>query len=673
MSLPYPSAPAQSQSRSVLAIPAFRKLWRAMAFSSFGDWLGLLASTALAQQLAGGDYAKANFAIAGVFIVRLLPAVILGPFAGVIADRFDRRKLMVTCDFLRFALYLSIPIVGNYFWLYTATILVEIVTLFWSPAKEASVPNLVPKTKLESANQVSLLASYGTAPIAALIFSILALFSGAVNSILGNTTPASAADIALYINAISFAFCGYTVWRLKEMPAGPGVNSKQLSFGRSLIDGFAFIKDSKVIRGLIFGMIGAFFAAGAVIGLARTFVDDLKAGEAAYGVLFGSVFLGLALGISFGPRVFAQFTRRRLFGVSLAISGLLLVTLSLVLNLVLAIFITIILGIFSGITWVTGFTMIGMEVEDEVRGRTFAFVQSLIRVSLVLVLAVAPLIAAAIGEHTYSFRTTSVTYNGAAFTMFFAGLIATLVGILSYRHMRDRPNVSLLSDLKSALRGELGAMTGMSIEGVFISFEGGEGSGKSTQTKLLKEWLEKNGEAVLLTREPGGTPLGNQLREILLDNKTGLISPRAEALMYAADRANHVFAKIRPALDKGEIVITDRYFDSSVAYQGAGRVLLPAEVARISRWATESLTPTLTIIMDLPAEIGLARLDSTDRLESEPLAFHERVRQEYLNLANTDPERFMIVDASLAIEQIHEIIIERVGSLKGLKRNQKVT
>ena len=673
MSLPYPSAPAQSQSRSVLAIPAFRKLWQAMAFSSFGDWLGLLASTALAQQLAGGDYAKANFAIAGVFIVRLLPAVILGPFAGVIADRFDRRKLMVTCDFLRFALYLSIPIVGNYFWLYTATILAEVVTLFWSPAKEASVPNLVPKTKLESANQVSLLASYGTAPIAALTFSILALFSGAINSILGNTTPASAADIALYINAISFAFCGYTVWRLKEMPAGPGVNSKQLSFGRSLIDGFAFIKDSKVIRGLIFGMIGAFFAAGAVIGLARTFVDDLKAGEAAYGVLFGSVFLGLALGISFGPRVFAQFTRRRLFGASLAISGLLLVTLSLVLNLVLAIFITIILGIFSGITWVTGFTMIGMEVEDEVRGRTFAFVQSLVRVSLVLVLAVSPLIAAAIGKHTYSFRTTSVTYNGAAFTMFFAGLIATLVGILSYRHMRDRPSVSLFSDVKSALRGELGAMTGMSIEGVFISFEGGEGSGKSTQTKLLKEWLEKNNETVLLTREPGGTPLGNQLREILLDNKTGLISPRAEALMYAADRANHVFAKIRPALDKGEIVITDRYFDSSVAYQGAGRVLLPAEVARISRWATESLTPTLTIIMDLPAEIGLARLDSTDRLESEPLAFHERVRQEYLNLANTDPERFMIVDASLAIEQIHKIIIERVGSLKGLKRNQKVT
>jgi len=671
MSLPYPSAPAQSESRSVLAIPAFRKLWRAMAFSSFGDWLGLLASTALAQQLADGDYAKANFAIAGVFIVRLLPAVILGPFAGVIADRFDRRKLMVVCDILRFSLYLSIPIVGNYFWLYTASILVEIVTLFWSPAKEASVPNLVPKSKLESANQVSLLAAYGTAPLAAIVFSTLALFMGAINAALGNTTQASAADVALYLNAISFLVCALTVWRLKEIPTGSSKKVAQNSIGKSLWEGFAFIKDSKIIRGLIFGMLGAFFAAGAVIGLARTFVDDLKAGEAAYGILFAAVFFGLALGISFGPRIFSQFSRRRLFGVSLTISGLMLVTLSLVLNLVLAIFITILLGLFAGISWVTGFTMLGLEVEDEVRGRTFAFVQSLIRVSLVLVLAIAPLVAAAIGEHTYSFRTTTVTYNGAAFTMFFAGLIAVLVGVLSYLQMRDRPNVSLMSDIKSAFRGELGAITGQTTTGVFISFEGGEGSGKSTQTKLLKEWLEKNGETVLLTREPGGTDLGNQLRNILLDNKTGVISPRAEALMYAADRAHHVFSVIRPALERNEIVITDRYFDSSIAYQGAGRVLLPVEVARISRWATESLTPTLTIIMDLPAEIGLGRLHSTDRLESEPLAFHERVRQEYLNLAHQDPERFLVVDASLTIEQIHQLIVERVGAIKTLKRNIK--
>ena len=543
--------------------------------------------------------------------------------------------------------------------------------MFWSPAKEATVPNLVPKSKLESANQVSLLAAYGTAPLAAIVFSTLALFIGAINAALGNTTQASAADVALYLNAISFLFCALTVWRLKEIPAGSSKKLAQSSIGKSLWEGFAFIKDSKIIRGLIFGMLGAFFAAGAVIGLARTFVDDLKAGEAAYGILFAAVFFGLALGISFGPRIFSQFSRRRLFGVSLTISGLMLVTLSLVLNLVLAIFITILLGLFAGISWVTGFTMLGLEVEDEVRGRTFAFVQSLIRVSLVLVLAIAPLVAAAIGEHTYSFRTTTVTYNGAAFTMFFAGLMAVMVGVLSYLQMRDRPNVSLMSDIKSAFRGELGAITGQTTTGVFISFEGGEGSGKSTQTKLLKEWLEKNDETVLLTREPGGTDLGNQLRNILLDNKTGVISPRAEALMYAADRAHHVFSVIRPALERNEIVITDRYFDSSIAYQGAGRVLLPVEVARISRWATESLTPTLTIIMDLPAEIGLGRLHSTDRLESEPLAFHERVRQEYLNLAHQDPERFLVVDASLTIEQIHQLIVERVGAIKTLKRNIK--
>ena len=671
MPLSYPSAPAQSESRSVLAIPAFRKLWNAMTFSSFGDWLGLLASTALAQQLSGGDYAKANFAIAGVFIVRLLPAVILGPFAGVIADRFDRRKLMVTCDVLRFALYASIPIVGTYFWLYAATILVETVTLFWSPAKEASVPNLVPKHKLESANQVSLLASYGTAPIAAIVFSLLAIFSGAINSALGNTTPASAADIALYINAVSFLYCGYIVWKLREIPPGAATTAASPGVGTALLEGFQFIKGSKIIRGLVIGMLGAFFAAGAVIGLARTFVDDLQAGEAAYGVLFGAVFTGLALGISFGPKVFAQFSRRRLFGASLAISSFLLVVLSLVLNLVLAIFIVVLLGAFAGISWVTGFTMLGMEVADEVRGRTFAFVQSLVRVSLVLVLAIAPLVAAAIGKHTFSFRTTSVTYNGAAFTMFAAGLIGMAVGIISYRQMRDRPNVSLWSDLLSALRGDLGAITGNITKGLFISFEGGEGAGKSTQTKLLKEWLEKQGETVVLTREPGGTTLGNQIRQILLDNNTGVISPRAEALMYAADRAHHVYSVIRPALDRGDVVISDRYIDSSIAYQGAGRVLLPSEVSRISRWATESLTPSLTIILDLPAEIGLGRLHTTDRLESEPLKFHERVRQEYLNMAQIDPERYLVVDARQSIEQIHATIIERVSTLAVLKEKAK--
>jgi len=286
-------------------------------------------------------------------------------------------------------------------------------------------------------------------------------------------------------------------------------------------------------------------------------------------------------------------------------------------------------------------------------------------------LAIAPVIAGAIGQHHFHIRHIVLTYNGAAFTMLGAGVIGLVVGIISYKQMRDRPTVSLWSDIRSAFRGELGGTTDSTHSGIFISFEGGEGSGKSTQTTLLKEYLEKNGETVLLTREPGGTPLGNQLRKILLDNATGAISPRAEALMYAADRAHHVYALIRPALERGEIVITDRYFDSSIAYQGAGRVLQPAEVARISRWATESLTPVLTVILDVPASVGLGRLQSQDRLESEPLAFHERVRQEFLNLANTNPDRFFVVDATQSKEAIHEQIIERVGHISKLKVNKK--
>jgi dTMP kinase len=575
---------------------------------------------------------------------------------------------MVNCDILRAALYISIPIANNYFWLYTAMILVECITLFWSPAKDASVPNLVPREKLENANQVSLLAAYGTAPIAALLFTFLSLFTSAINLTFGiNST---AVDLSLYVNALSFAFAAFTIWGLKEIPKGAAAkHAADTGILKSLYEGWKSVSGSKLIRGLIVGMVGAFVAAGAVIGLARTFVGDLGGGEAAYGVLFGAVFTGLAAGIAFGPKVFAQFSRRRLFGASLTISGAFLVALAAIPNLVLAVFITIILGAFSGITWVTGFTMLGMEVKDDVRGRTFAFVQSLIRVVLVGVLAVAPLIAAAVGEHTFKFQNSEVSYNGAAVTILIAGVIASLIGLISYKQMKDRPNVSLWSDITNALKGELGSITGAPTKGVFIAFEGGEGIGKSTQSKLLKAWLEQEGETVVLSREPGGSELGVEIRKILLSHSTGEISPRAEALLYAADRAHHVYSVIRPALAQGEVVISDRYFDSSIAYQGAGRILQPQEVARISRWATESLFPTLTIIIDLPPQIGLARLKSKDRLESQPMDFHERVRQEFLQLAALDPERYVIIDGNQSIEDTHAAIISRVSEIPALKRN----
>jgi dTMP kinase len=540
------------------------------------------------------------------------------------------------------------------------------MTLFWSPAKEATVPNLVGKERLESANQVSLLAAYGTAPIAAILFSLLTLFANAIESLFPFTIGDSI-DIALYVNAASFAFAAITIWGLKEIPKGAAAKkSKDEGVLKSLHDGWKAVSQTKIVRGLVVGMIGAFFAAGAVIGLARTFVGDLGGGDAAYGVLFGAVFTGLAIGIAFGPKIFAQFSRRRLFGASLTTAGFFLVLLALIPNLVMAVFTVIILGTFSGITWVTGFTMLGMEVQDEVRGRTFAFVQSLIRITLVAVLAVAPVIAAAFGVRTYEFENSTINFNGAQATILAAGVIASIIGSISYHQMKDRPNVSLWSDISNALKGELGGITGAPTVGTFIAFEGGEGTGKSTQSKLLKKWLEDRGETVVLSREPGGTDLGQGLRKILLGHETGEISPRAEALLYAADRAHHVFSVIRPALAKGEVVISDRYFDSSIAYQGAGRVLSPGEVARISRWATESLFPTLTIVIDLSAETGIGRLKSHDRLEAEPLAFHERVRQEFLQIARLDPERYLVVDGTQTIEQIHNEIINRVVTIPAI-------
>jgi dTMP kinase len=548
-------------------------------------------------------------------------------------------------------------------------ILVECLTLFWSPAKEASVPNLVPRDKLENANQVSLLAAYGTAPVAAILFSLLTLLSGAIAAV-SPLLPSNSVDVALYINALSFLFAAWTIRGLKEIPKGAASkSSKDENVGQSLIQGWKSVSESKIIRGLIIGMVGAFSAAGAVIGLARTFVGDLGGGDAAYGVLFGSVFTGLAIGIAFGPKIFAQFSRRRLFGASLTTSGVFLVLLALISNLVLSVVIVAILGAFSGIAWVTGFTMLGMEVHDDVRGRTFAFVQSLIRITLVAVLAIAPIIAATIGVHRYEFQNLVLNYNGAQITILIAGVIAVLIGSISYHQMKDRPNVSLWSDILAALQGELGAITGAPTQGIFIAFEGGEGTGKSTQSQLLAKWLEQEGETVVLSREPGGTELGKDLRKILLGHETGVISPRAEALLYAADRAHHVFSVIRPGLAEGKVVISDRYFDSSAAYQGAGRVLNSGEVARISRWATESLYPTLTILIDVPAEIGLGRLQSRDRLEAEPTEFHERVRHEFLQIAMMDPERYFVVDGTQSVEEIHTQIAARVAELPALKRN----
>jgi dTMP kinase len=204
------------------------------------------------------------------------------------------------------------------------------------------------------------------------------------------------------------------------------------------------------------------------------------------------------------------------------------------------------------------------------------------------------------------------------------------------------------------------------VEGLFVTFEGGDGVGKSTQARLLEEWLTDAGRTVVRTREPGGTEVGVLIRDIVLHHR-GEVSARAEALLYAADRAHHVESVVRPALARGEVVIQDRYLDSSVAYQGAGRVLGADEVRELSLWAVEGLLPDLTVLLDLDPGIARGRLDADDkpfdRLESEKAEFHERVREAFLGLATAEPGRFLVLDAALPPIELAAVVRERVGAL----------
>ena len=199
--------------------------------------------------------------------------------------------------------------------------------------------------------------------------------------------------------------------------------------------------------------------------------------------------------------------------------------------------------------------------------------------------------------------------------------------------------------------------------GVFVVFEGGDGVGKTTQVDRLCAWLSNAGHDVLKTFEPGDTTVGARIRQIVLDPATGELAPRAEALLYAADKAQHIFAVVRPALERGAVVVCDRYVDSMLAYQGAGRVLEPAEVEHIAHWATEGLRPDLTVVLDAELSLTVHAKTEKDRLESAGEVFHERTRQFFLELARRDPERYLVLHARASRDEIAAEVAARVAPL----------
>ncbi|MDG4816723.1 MULTISPECIES: dTMP kinase [unclassified Micromonospora] len=662
--------------RSVLRIRPFRRLWIVLGAASFGDWLGLLATSVFAAAQVSGSTAQ-GAAFGTLIAIRLLPALILGPVAGVLADRFDRRWTMVICDVLRFLLFASIPlfaltgasgglVVG---WAAVATFLIETITLLWIPAKEAAVPNLIPRARLEAANQLTLITTYGLTPIAAALG--LALLDRSVRAATGGEMPswAEPAQLALWFNAFSrLATALVVAFGIKEISQAQASEAERTEQGvmRQFTEGWKYIGQTPLVRGLVLGIFGAFAGGGIVIGTAKFFAASLGAGDAAFYLLFGAMFIGLALGIGLGPMIVREMSRRRWFGMSIVLASASVVVLAFAVHLSMAMLGAILVGAGAGMAFLAGTTLLGGEVADEVRGRVFAVVQIGTRLVLILAIALSSLLVGVGGSRKLTIADLGISVSSTRLLLLAAGAAGIFAGISAFGQMDDKKGVPVLADLWGSIRGRpLMPAEHFVSSGLFVVFEGGEGAGKSTQLAALAERLRGQGREVVVTREPGATEVGARIRALLLDATAEGPSPRAEALLYAADRAHHVATVVRPALVRGAVVISDRYVDSSLAYQGAGRTLPVDEVSWLSSWATGGLKPDLVVLLDVDPHTGLSRVaarnEGADRLEAESVAFHERVRYAFLDLAANDPKRYLVLDASRPVEETAGLVARRVA------------
>lgn len=662
--------------RSVLRIRPFRRLWIVLGAASFGDWLGLLATSVFAAAQVSGSTAK-GAAFGTLIAVRLLPALVLGPVAGVLADRFDRRWTMVICDLLRFVLFASIPLLALtgasggvvVTWAAIATFGIETVTLLWIPAKEAAVPNLIPRARLETANQLTLITTYGLTPVAAAI--ALAVLDRSVRAVTGGEMPgwAEPAQLALWFNSFSrlatALVVAFGIKEISQAQTGERERTEQ-SMMRQFTEGWKFIKQTPLVRGLVLGIFGAFAGGGIVIGTAKFFAASLGAGDAAFYMLFGAIFIGLSIGIGLGPMVVRDMSRRRWFGMSIVLASASVLVLAFAIHLSMAMLGAILVGAGAGMAFLAGTTLLGGEVADEVRGRVFAVVQIGTRLVLILAIALSSLLVGVGGSRKLTIADLGISVSSTRLLLLAAGAAGIFAGISAFGQMDDKKGVPVLADLWGSIRGRpLMPAEPFVSTGLFVVFEGGEGAGKSTQLDRLAERLREQGRDVVVTREPGATGVGERIRSLVLDNAGAEApSPRAEALLYAADRAHHVATVVRPALVRGAVVISDRYVDSSLAYQGAGRTLPVDEVSWLSSWATGGLKPDLVVLLDVDPHTGLSRVASrnqgTDRLEAESVAFHERVRYAFLDLAANDPKRYLVLDASRPADEITALVARRV-------------
>lgn len=425
--------------------PQFFHLWLTQVASATGDWLGFLAIAALAARIGGGS---PEAAIGVVMAARIVPGLFLGAASGVVADRFDRKKVMVTCDIGRAAVLVTLPFVDTVFGLVIASLVLECFTLLWTPAKEASVPNLVPADHLTTANSLSLVAAYGTMPIAAGLFSLLAKVSAQLGDIDAlSVLRTSRVGVAFYVDSLTFLLSAFMISRLTLPKNVRKKGGPRIDFGqafRELKEGWQFIFINPVVRAVNVGLATGLIGGGMLVPLGPVFADQvLGAGTDGFGLLI----FALGCGVAGGVMVLSVFQRRvpkaQVFTIAVFVAGASLIVAASMSQLRFAALFVAILGVCAGAVYVLGFTLLHESVDDELRGRIFSALYILVRFCVLLAFAVGPLLSdlldrlsRTVVDRQISLVGFDIAVPGVRLTLWLAGFIIMAAGVLAAMSLR---------------------------------------------------------------------------------------------------------------------------------------------------------------------------------------------------------------------------------------------
>lgn len=647
----------------MLAIKPFRRLWGVTYLCSTADWLTLLGLTGLATKMIE-SYTSKNFAFSGVVLTLLLPGLIFAPLGGLLADKFDRRKVMVVADLFRFGLLVSIAVVGTLPWLFVATLLVGFFSMMWIPSKDAAVPNLLRRPdQVETANQLGLVMTYGLAVVTgAGAYAVITgigpalrlpeLFFGELGiakiivAINGLLYLLSAILIATRIPELSLR----DVHTLPRRETAPKPKSGGLF--AMLRDAARYVRSTKLVRGLMIGMVGAFAAGGAVIGSAKPYAVSLLAGDSAFGLMFIAVFVGLAVGMAGAPRLAHRLAHDRLFGIAIICAGLALLAVAMAPHLFVALGSVALVGMCAGVAFLTGVTIIGTQVEDSIRGRINAIYQSMMKIILGGSVAAVPLLIGLTKPRRISIFGNPIIIDGTRPVMFGGGVLAALVGLVAYRLMDARRDEPILVDLRNALRRRP-----RRVNGLLIALEGTTATDTATQAAKLALWLRRSGpRPVALATDPG---LDDKRLTSLLAGAS-LTGARARALAAAAVRADIVERDVRPALDRGSVVVMERFVDSSLAHLAGVAGLDSAELEGLADWATDQLRPDLTILLD--ADPAASHAEGQAPVRGFSAEDQWRVHSLLAEMAAAAPDRYVVVDADGDPDEVAERVRMAVES-----------